>query len=94
MVPLKFDIDYAGALYTVLVSIYAGDGTVAITHGGVECGQGVDTKVCQVAALTLGVPMERVKIKPCSTLTSPNSVSTGGSITSELSCLVRLLQSL
>ena len=88
MVPLKFELDYTGSLYTVLASIYAGDGTVAISHGGVECGQGVDTKVCQVAALRLGVPLEMIKIKPCSTLTNPNSTATGGSITSELSSLV------
>ena len=89
MVPLKFEPELPGILYTVLVSICAGDGTVAISHGGVECGQGIDTKVCQVAALTLGVPMERIKIKPCSTLTNPNSIATGGSTTSEITCLVR-----
>lgn len=31
--------------FTVLVSIYAGDGSVAVSHGGVECGQGINTKV-------------------------------------------------
>ncbi len=89
MVPLKFKLDIVGVSYTVLVSIYASDGTVAISHGGVEVGQGIDTKVCQVAALTLAVPMDKIKIKPCSTLTNPNSLTTGGSTTSELTCLVR-----
>lgn len=87
MVPLKFPLSL-GAVYTVLVSIVAGDGSVTVNHGGVELGQGIHTKVAQVAAMTLKVPMEKVIIKPTSTLTSPNSIMTGGSTTSELNCLV------
>lgn len=45
MMPLRFEISWNGAPYTVLVSIYAEDGTVAIAHGGVEMGQGINTKV-------------------------------------------------
>ena len=45
MMPLRFGITWDGAPYTVLVSIYFNDGTVAIAHGGVEIGQGINTKV-------------------------------------------------
>lgn len=90
VVPLKFPISL-GAVYTVLVSIYAGDGTVAVSHGGVEVGQGIHTKVAQVAAMTLKLPIEKVVIKPTSTVTSPNSITTGGSTTSELNCLVSIV---
>ena len=45
-------------------------------------------QVAQVAAKTLGIPLELVKVKPSNTLTNPNGQATGGSITSELNCLV------
>jgi len=46
MVPSKWGVVWnkLGA-FTVMVSIFAADGTVAITHGGVEIGQGINTKV-------------------------------------------------
>jgi len=44
LVPMKYEIQYTGN-FSALVSIYAADGTVAVTHGGVECGQGINTKV-------------------------------------------------
>lgn len=81
---MEYPIAYFGFAYPVLVSIYHIDGTVAITHGGIEMGQGVNTKAIQVAAHTLGLPITMIKVKPTNSLTGPNSVVTGGSITSEL----------
>ncbi|XP_069693941.1 uncharacterized protein [Periplaneta americana] len=46
---MKFDIEYLFN-YQALVSIYAVDGSVAVSHGGIECGQGINTKVAQVVA--------------------------------------------
>ena len=36
----------------------------------------------------LGIPMEMIKIKSTNTLTSANDQATGGSVTSELVCMV------
>ncbi len=44
--------------------------------------------MAQVTAKTLGVPIDQVKIRPPNTLISPNDMTTGGSITSELCCKV------
>jgi len=86
LVPLKFGIDWAGAHYGCQVSIYWNDGSVAISHGGVEVGQGINTKVAQVCAYTLGIPMELIKVLPTNSLVAANGITTGGSITSENCC--------
>lgn len=52
MMPLRFGIEWDGNPYTVLISIYAEDGTVAIAHGGVEIGQGINTKVFYLVSAT------------------------------------------
>ena len=44
--PVKFPVDWNNAPFTVFVSIYSVDGTVAIAHAGIEMGQGINVKVC------------------------------------------------
>lgn len=51
MVPLKYGVGYEGAMFTAMVSIFHTDGTVAIAHGGIEVGQGINTKVRQLHAI-------------------------------------------
>ena len=62
--PVKFGISFttthlnqAGAL----VHIYT-DGSVHLNHGGVEMGQGTNTKIAQLVANELGLPFEKIKI--------------------------------
>ena len=70
------------------VNIYQGDGSVSVGHGGIEMGQGLNTKVAQTVAKTLGIPMEMVQIKPSDVMVAPNNCVTGGSTTSEMCCYV------
>lgn len=72
--------------FQVQLSVYHGDGTVAVRHGGVEVGQGVNTKVIQVVAYTLNIPMRKVKVKPNDLVSNPNCFTTGGSRTTEAVC--------
>lgn len=80
--PMKYHFIYFGT-YSVFLSIYHVDGTISITNGGIEMGQGLNTKACQVAAHFLGAPLELVNCKPSTEQISPNSFPTGGSQTSE-----------
>lgn len=82
LLPLSSNITYFG-LFNCIISVYHGDGTVVITHGGIEMGQGINTKAAQVCAYALGIKLEKISVKPSSSFTSPNNMVTGGSIGSE-----------
>ena len=45
LTPIKWGVDVASSLFTCLVNIHGGDGSVLVNHGGVEMGQGINTKV-------------------------------------------------
>uniref|UniRef100_A0A1B6E3D0 FAD-binding PCMH-type domain-containing protein n=1 Tax=Clastoptera arizonana TaxID=38151 RepID=A0A1B6E3D0_9HEMI len=82
LVPMIYPFGYWGSYHST-VSVYAPDGTVAITHGCVEIGQGLNTKVAQVCAYMFGIDVDDVSIKPTMAITSPNNTPTGGSLGSE-----------
>lgn len=50
MVPMSYDLLYFGA-FRAIVSIYPHDGSVAVSTGGVEMGQGLNTKVLIITRL-------------------------------------------
>ncbi|HJQ05078.1 MAG TPA: molybdopterin cofactor-binding domain-containing protein, partial [Nocardioides sp.] len=66
-----------------LVHVYK-DGSVLINHGGTEMGQGLHTKMLQVAATALGVPIERVRLAPTRTDKVPNTSATAASSGADL----------
>lgn len=87
LVPSGFNIGYAGNFrFGGLINIYSHDGTVAITHGGIDMGQGINTKVSQIAAYILGVPLETVKVKATSTTSNANSLHQGATVCSDIVC--------
>jgi xanthine dehydrogenase large subunit len=84
--PVKFGISFnathlnqAGAL----VQLYA-DGSVLINHGGTEMGQGLFTKVAQVAAREFGLPLASVRVSAADTSKVPNTSATAASSGSDL----------
>merc|ERR1719313_1724418 len=60
------------------------DGTVLVSHGGVEMGQGLHTKIARVAAHTLNLPIEAVYVKETTTDTVANTTATAASSGSDL----------
>uniref|UniRef100_A0A8C6EJW0 FAD-binding PCMH-type domain-containing protein n=1 Tax=Microcebus murinus TaxID=30608 RepID=A0A8C6EJW0_MICMU len=82
VVPMKFTIGIPIAYYNqaaALVHIYL-DGSVLVTHGGCELGQGLHTKMIQVASRELNIPQSYIHLSETSTITVPNAVFTAGSM--------------
>ena len=84
--PVKFGISFNFTAFNqagALVHVYK-DGSVLINHGGTEMGQGLHTKMLQVAATALGVPLERVRLAPTRTDKVPNTSATAASSGADL----------
>jgi len=84
-VPLRWHTNLSGAKFTCMVSILQ-DGTIQASHGGIEIGQGIDTKVAQTIAYKLGCSMSLINIMASVTTSTPEVGGTGASITSESCC--------
>lgn len=82
---MEYPQPYFGMI-PALVAIYSEDGTVVVSHGGIECGQGIHTKVAQVVAHCLNIPLSFVSVKRMDNVAGANSFCTGGSIASEAVC--------
>ncbi|MGI9220025.1 MAG: xanthine dehydrogenase molybdopterin binding subunit [Woeseiaceae bacterium] len=86
MTPVKFGISFTATHLNqagALVHVYK-DGTVHLNHGGTEMGQGLFTKVAQVAADELGVTYDKIKINASDTSRVPNASATAASSGSDI----------
>jgi xanthine dehydrogenase large subunit len=83
VMPVCFGISFTSTFLnqaSALVHVYT-DGSVSVSTAAVEMGQGVNTKIAAIAALSLGVSSERVQVESTSTTrianTSPTAASSG-----------------
>jgi xanthine dehydrogenase large subunit len=86
LTPVKFGISFNLTAFNqggALVHVYK-DGSVLINHGGTEMGQGLHTKMLQVAATTLGIPLHKVRLAPTRTDKVPNTSATAASSGADL----------
>jgi xanthine dehydrogenase large subunit len=66
-----------------LVHVYT-DGSVAVSTGAVEMGQGVNTKIAQVASTVFSMPINRVRVHTTNTLRIANTSPTAASAAADL----------
>lgn len=86
LTPVKFGISFTATFLNqagALIHIY-NDGTVQLNHGGTEMGQGLFTKVAQVVAEELQIPMELIRCTASSTEKVPNASATAASSGSDM----------
>jgi xanthine dehydrogenase/oxidase len=84
--PTKFGISFTSKFMNqggALVHLYT-DGTVLVSHGGTEMGQGLHTKVCQVAAQAFGIPLDHVYVNDTSSDKVANTLPTAASMGTDL----------
>ena len=86
LTPVKFGISFNVVHYNqagALVHVYT-DGSVLVSHGGTEMGQGLNTKVAQVVAHELGIHLSHVRSTAADTSKVANTSATAASTGSDL----------
>ncbi|KAF5279180.1 hypothetical protein FQR65_LT03427 [Abscondita terminalis] len=85
LVPLKYGIGITMYLFcqaSALLHVYT-DGSVLLSHGAVEMGQGLHMKMIQIASQALQIPVEKIYISETSTDKVPNASPTIASVSSD-----------
>lgn len=86
LMPVCFGISFTNTMMNqarALVHIYS-DGSVGVSTGAVEMGQGVNSKMIQVAAKTLGIPADKIKLESTNTTRVANTSPSAASSTADL----------
>ncbi|KAI9649559.1 hypothetical protein NHQ30_002139 [Ciborinia camelliae] len=87
LLPTKFGLSFATALHlnqaSASLKIYA-DGSILLNHGGTEMGQGLYTKMAQICAQELGVPISSIFTQDTSSYQTANASPTAASSGSDL----------
>jgi xanthine dehydrogenase large subunit len=86
MTPVKFGIAFTATFFNqggAFVLVYR-DGSVQVNQGGTEMGQGLVTKIQQIAADALGVRLDDIRVMPASTDKVPNTSATAASSGTDL----------
>lgn len=86
MVPTKFGVAF-GALFmnqaAALLHVYT-DGSVLLSHGGMEMGQGLHTKMVQVCSCLLKIPAAKIHILETNSSIVCNASPTAASYSTDL----------
>lgn len=86
LMPICFGISFTNTMMNnarALVHVYS-DGSVGVSTGAVEMGQGVNSKMIQVAARTLGIHTDKIKLESTNTSRVANTSPSAASATADL----------
>jgi xanthine dehydrogenase large subunit len=86
LMPVCFGISFTNTMMNqarALVHVYS-DGTVGVSTGAVEMGQGVNSKMLQVAAACFGISQQKIKLETTNTTRVANTSPSAASSTADL----------
>ncbi|MDO5605129.1 MAG: xanthine dehydrogenase molybdopterin binding subunit [Paracoccus sp. (in: a-proteobacteria)] len=92
LTPVKFGISFTATHFNqagALVHVYA-DGSILVSHGGTEMGQGLHIKIAQIVAGVFGVGLDRVRVGATATDKVPNTSATAASSGTDLNGMAAL----
>ncbi|MBF0207323.1 MAG: molybdopterin-dependent oxidoreductase [Oligoflexia bacterium] len=93
LVPIKFGISFTNRTLnqgSALVNVHL-DGSIQVSTGAVEMGQGVNTRIAQAVAGVFSVPLANIMLMPTSTEKNHNTSPTAASASADLNGNAALL---